>query len=168
MCEDNTIRIVSDDPNGSGYTPICMSTPAQRLKDARERAGFPSAAGFAKHVDVPEVTYRSHENGTRGLSIQAARRYAPALRTSWQWLMFGDGTGAQSAYESGQPVNREVYKVVAHMAAQYMRERRREIPLEDFAELCLAIHDVLQKRKVNAEEIASEDIGLVIDFALRH
>jgi phage repressor protein C with HTH and peptisase S24 domain len=65
-------------------------TAAERLKQAREEAGFGSAAAFARATGAAEATYRSHENGTRDLTIAAAKRYARGLKRSWEWLMFGD------------------------------------------------------------------------------
>lgn len=65
-------------------------TAAERLKQAREAAGFGSAAAFARAAGAAEATYRSHENGARDLTIAAAKRYARGLRRSWEWLMFGD------------------------------------------------------------------------------
>lgn len=63
-----------------------------RLKSAREIAGFKTAADFAKAHDLPESTYRSAENGTRGLRLEAARLYAPLLGVTWQWLIDDDET----------------------------------------------------------------------------
>lgn len=67
-----------------------MVTPAERLKQARQNAGFDSAAAFADAHDIPEPTYRAHENGTRALTQRAARQYAPILGVTVTWLMFGE------------------------------------------------------------------------------
>ena len=67
------------------------ATPAGRLKLARTLADFRSAAECARHLGVPEVTYRAHENGLRGLSSDAARSYAAALGCTWAWLITGEG-----------------------------------------------------------------------------
>jgi hypothetical protein len=73
--------------------PSDLGSAAARLRHAREHAGHSSAAAFAAAAGVPHVTYRAHENGTRNLTVSAARRYAPHLGVAWQWLMFGeDGT----------------------------------------------------------------------------
>lgn len=79
------------------------NTPSSRLHWARERAGFDTAAAFARHHAgrVNEGSYRSHENGTRPLTLRAARLYASLLNVTWQWLMFGEfpepGTVAAAA-----------------------------------------------------------------------
>ena len=72
-----------------------VKTRAERLKWARERAGFASAAEAARKLDVPEVTYRAHEKtegpGARTFDEGYARRYGAAFGVSWSWLLTGDG-----------------------------------------------------------------------------
>lgn len=60
---------------------------------ARRRAGFRSAAAFARAYELSEVTYRSHENGQRGMNLEAAQRYARLLKVSPSWLLTGEGGG---------------------------------------------------------------------------
>lgn len=55
------------------------STPAERLRRARVAKGYASAAEAARAHGWPEVTYTSHENGTRGLRLDAAKRYSRAF-----------------------------------------------------------------------------------------
>ncbi len=50
-------------------------TPHQRLRLAREQAGFARASDAARAMGIEEPTYLGHENGSRGLS-RAAARYA--------------------------------------------------------------------------------------------
>ena len=68
-----------------------IETAAGRLRFLRERSEFRSAAGFARHVGVPEVTYRAHESGLRGFGETQARQYAAALGARWVWLLTGEG-----------------------------------------------------------------------------
>jgi len=65
--------------------------PHDRLRQAREAAGFATAADAARRFGWPAVTYRHHENGTRGFKRDAAIRYARAFRVSPEWLLFGTG-----------------------------------------------------------------------------
>lgn len=62
---------------------------SERLRNARVRAGYNTAAEFARAAEVPEVTYRAHENGSRDLTIRAAQSYSDKLKSNWKWLMFG-------------------------------------------------------------------------------
>jgi phage repressor protein C with HTH and peptisase S24 domain len=84
---------------------IVTSTPAERLRQAREEAGYGSAAAFARATDAAEATYRSHENGKRQLTIAAAKRYARALERPWEWLMFGDAVSLAPRDQGGPPVS---------------------------------------------------------------
>ena len=54
-------------------------TPADRLRAARIARGYETAAEAARVFGWPEVTYTSHENGTRGLRPSVARKYALAF-----------------------------------------------------------------------------------------
>lgn len=65
-----------------------------RLKKARENAGHASAAAFAIKFDIEETTYRSHENGNRGIPIEAASRYATLLKVSAWWILTGENESA--------------------------------------------------------------------------
>ncbi len=71
-----------------------METPAQKLRKARIAKGFPHAADAARAYGWPASTYTSHENGTRGIQVEAARRYARA---------FGLDSGELLGLESGRP-----------------------------------------------------------------
>lgn len=62
---------------------------AARLRDAREQAGFGTAADAMRAFDWPGV-YNQHENGTRGFSKHAGK-YASAYRVREEWLRYGVG-----------------------------------------------------------------------------
>lgn len=68
-----------------------MQTAADRLKWARERAGYETAKSFADAHGIPQGTYANHESGGRGLREKPARRYARLLDVSAAWLLTGDG-----------------------------------------------------------------------------
>lgn len=88
-----------------------MTTPAERLKAARIKAGFRSATAAAQAFGWTESTYLGHENGSRGLQIDAAQRYGRAFRVSWSHLMTGasDEGGEDSV---GTPV-------LGHLGVQF-------------------------------------------------
>lgn len=69
-----------------------VEKPSDRLRKARIRAGFPTAADFARHHHLEETTYRSTENGTRGLTVAKAILYAKLLGhgTTRAWLLVGE------------------------------------------------------------------------------
>lgn len=77
-----------------------------RLKHARIAAGHPTAVHAARAEGWPESSYRSHENGTRGVPLSKIQIYAKAFKVRWQWLLQGAGSpmldrGAEDAGIAG-------------------------------------------------------------------
>lgn len=70
---------------------VGMSEPNERLQIARRKAGYADATDAARAFGWNENTYRSHENGMRGLKTDVAERYAKAFRVSSAWLLTGEG-----------------------------------------------------------------------------
>ena len=66
-------------------------TPGDRLKIARERAGYGSAASAAEAMGVPKPSYGQYENGTRGITVAKARRFARFFRVAPEWVLYGKG-----------------------------------------------------------------------------
>ena|SRR6218665_370781 len=64
-----------------------------RLKQARSSAGFKSARDFALQNGLVENTYRSHENGGRGVKQHDLEKYAKLLDVEIEWLIAGKGRG---------------------------------------------------------------------------
>jgi SOS-response transcriptional repressor LexA len=60
---------------------------ADRLREARNHAGFPSAAAAAAARGWTTSTYTSHENATRGFGVDEAKKYARAFRVNPGWLL---------------------------------------------------------------------------------
>lgn len=69
-----------------------MSTeePSDRLREARINAGFTSTAEAARRFGWNENTYKSHENGKRGIPRRSVERYARYFKVDPEWIMFGD------------------------------------------------------------------------------
>lgn len=68
----------------------------ERLKSARESAGYVDAATAARRFGWSEPTYRGHENGTRNFPNATAERYARAFRVAPEWLILGKGEPGKS------------------------------------------------------------------------
>lgn len=66
---------------------------AERLKEARKKAGYDTAEGAADAFGWKAAGYRHHENGTRGFGGDAATKYAKAFRVRAAWLMGMDDNG---------------------------------------------------------------------------
>lgn len=69
-----------------------MSDKAERLKQARERAGYASARAAAEAMGVSAASYTQHESGLRGFKDEAAARYASFFKVPVEWLVLGPKT----------------------------------------------------------------------------
>lgn len=67
------------------------SDRAERLKWARERAGFESPRAAAKNFRWNENTYKAREGGLRDYGVGEAKEYGRAFDVSWVWLLSGEG-----------------------------------------------------------------------------
>jgi DNA-binding XRE family transcriptional regulator len=76
----------------SSYAPG-MGAAAERLRQARERAGYTSASSAAEAMGVPVATYIQHENGARGFPAPRAERYGRFFRVAPEWLLYGKQKG---------------------------------------------------------------------------
>src|SRR5437016_10079188 len=83
---------------GLPASPAPLEAPHQRLRFAREQAGFTRASDAARAMGIEEPTYLGHENGSRGVS-RAAARYARFFGVSLDWLI--DGRGMRLGGDSG-------------------------------------------------------------------
>lgn len=95
---DNTFRIVAVNPFCISEAPIPApmgdgnrQSAYERLKIARERAGYATAADAARAFGWNAPGYTHHENGTRGIRADVATRYARAFRVNPAWLLYGEG-----------------------------------------------------------------------------
>jgi phage repressor protein C with HTH and peptisase S24 domain len=77
----NTPRIATD------CIVAAMSTKANRLRGAREKAGFASASDAARAFGWTESAYRHHGNGTRNFGPDMAKRYGRAFKVKPGWLL---------------------------------------------------------------------------------
>ena len=101
--------------SGAGVSDRTMQSPSDRLKQARIRRGFESAADAARALQMSEPTVRAHENGTRKLRWDVAQRYARAYGVDATWLMDGDRKPSSKAGLENPvtPKLANVYGVVA-------------------------------------------------------
>lgn len=69
-----------------------MSTePHERLAEIRAAAGYETPTDAARAFGWNETTYRSHENGVRGIKSDTAVRYAKAFRSTAAFILTGQG-----------------------------------------------------------------------------
>jgi phage repressor protein C with HTH and peptisase S24 domain len=70
---------------------ISMTDSNQRLRQAREGAGFSSARSAALRFGWTPSTYASHENGQTPVPAKEAPKYGKAFKVSAAWLLTGEG-----------------------------------------------------------------------------
>jgi SOS-response transcriptional repressor LexA len=103
------------------------SVKAERLRAAREKAGYSSAADAARTFAWPEPAYRHHENGTRGFGADAAKKYGRAFKVKPGWLLGLDnvdgGPPPQSQEDDRLVVNGSV-EAGAWRASEYWNDER--------------------------------------------
>jgi phage repressor protein C with HTH and peptisase S24 domain len=77
-----------------------MTGKPDRLRQAREEAGFKSASEAAARFGWKAPTYLSHENGTRSYDDEMALVYSRAFRVSPEWLLYGRAAGETAGLDS--------------------------------------------------------------------
>lgn len=96
----------------------------KRLKELRLKRGFDNAADAARAYGWPVTTYQAHENGSRGVKLDIARRYAKAYNSSAAYIL----TGANKSHADGSPSVNAVTNVGIHRPqaprANHARDRR--------------------------------------------
>jgi SOS-response transcriptional repressor LexA len=84
-----------------------MSTPDERLREARINAGYDTAKSAAEAMGVPVATYIQHENGGRGMPPARVARYGRFFRVAPEWILYGRGSAEPVAVDpeiTGLPV----------------------------------------------------------------
>ena len=71
-----------------------MKEPCDRLRELRIKKGYESTAAAAAAFGWNENTYKSHENGERGIKLSVARKYATAFGSSASFILTGDAVAA--------------------------------------------------------------------------
>ena len=102
-------------------------TKAERLKAAREKAGFATAADAARRFNFNQSAYRHHENGTRGFGPDVAKSYGKAFKVTPGWLLGLENVSevppASPAEDDGLVVNGSVEAGVWRASEHWNDER---------------------------------------------
>lgn len=72
----------------SGGMDDSLEAQGNRLRQAREAAGYGTAADFARDMRIKAVTYRAYEKGQNSYA-KLVHQFAGRLRVSAKWLMQG-------------------------------------------------------------------------------
>ncbi|MBO6858340.1 XRE family transcriptional regulator [Roseibium sp.] len=66
-----------------------LKSIGDRLREARNAAGYGSMSAAAARVGKTQSTYRAHENGQNEYDYEDAQKYAEAFGVTADWLLFG-------------------------------------------------------------------------------
>ena len=92
----------------------------ERLREARESAGFKTGTDAAKFLGVATQTYLAHENGNRDVPTDAGERYAARFKVDFAWLMTGRGE-MRGKSAPGAPLHFEAATIVQVEGDTYAR-----------------------------------------------
>lgn len=126
---------------------------SERLKQARIKAGYRSAAEAANSFGWTGSTYAAHENGTRGVKPDDAKKYALAFRIDPGFLMFGTEPSTVKVAGVPEDVLQEILIFV--MSHEGARNASPEVLAELVIELC---HYVTKS--------GSSGLDKIVDFSL--
>ena len=120
-----TVRMTTQSPKLSSDQRHAIG---QRLKQARIRAGHPSATAATRACGFVANTYRSNENGTRAPSVALLMVYADAFGVSADWLLGrepvrGLGGGVRRWLDQVQFLDRQV-KYIDGQLSIYIHAKR--------------------------------------------
>lgn len=91
---------------------MTLETPNDRLRWARAKAGFQTPREAADRFAWPYGTYKSHENGMRGLRRETAVKYAKAFKISLTWLLTGQGSPQDETLTPDERALLEKYRML--------------------------------------------------------
>lgn len=127
---------------------------SERLKQARQDAGFSSASAAATNFGWTSSTYAAHENATRGMKLGDIEKYATAFRVDPSYIAFGTSQPPRKIAGVSDRVLAEVVRfVMSHEGAS-------KAPAEEVAELIVDLcHHVSQS--------GDAGLGEIVDFQMR-
>jgi SOS-response transcriptional repressor LexA len=133
-----------------------MTEPGDRLREAREAAGFETATDAARTLGVEPPTYLAHENCSRGFRRASADKYARKFGVSLEWLLTGRGR-KQRIEAARPPQHQHTVSIVGYVAAGSAAH------FSDAGELGRVIAPEGSTENTVAVEIRGESLGSFFD-----
>jgi len=93
----------------------------ERLRAAREHAGFATAALAAEAVGVPYPTYAGHENGSSGFPSSKGEIYSRKFKVRFEWLMSGRGPMLEIAAPALSEIDAEIARLLPDVPEEEKR-----------------------------------------------
>ncbi|WP_034850953.1 LexA family transcriptional regulator [Sinorhizobium sojae] len=102
-----------------------MSEKADRLRQARMRAGYRFASDAANALGVVASTYRAHENGQNDFDLAEAEFYGRKFNVDPYWLMRGAGRDQANGGATPPPDSVEVEEPNAEFRANVIGQGKK-------------------------------------------
>ena len=132
---------------------------SERLRYARQEAGYDTATSAAERFGWKVSTYAGHENGARSPRDAALRIYAKAFGVTKEWLRYGSGTygapapatpattgfseGMVADFAPAQDRTRTSTEAVARSLTPNIGRMMLHVAAADFLDLALRRGDIL-------------------------
>lgn len=113
-----------------------MNTLAERLRVARQKAGYESAADAARTFGWTKTTYADHENGHRRPKLDQLKRYGAAFSVPWLWLQ----EGGAFPDKNKPTVGVQTIPITGEVAAGQWLDVDVEVDPRDFDQHPVAVH----------------------------
>ena len=133
----------------------CSKEISNRLKSARQRAGFRSARSFAMTHKIPYVTYSQHEAGSRRLNPDTLLKYATLLHVSPAWVLSGEHVGQLFVSEGNDgitygansqkksEIDLELFFILFDEVQAFIKENKADVAPKDEIKLCVDFYNLL-------------------------
>jgi transcriptional regulator with XRE-family HTH domain len=138
----------------------------ERLKQAREMAGYDTASAAARRFGFTIPAYLAHENGSRGVRQNVAKEYAKAFGVSHSWLLFEEGqpnfrgAGHRATLSQRIECDRELLQEAITAAFQCISD----IDADESREFAQAVIETVERRQ--AAQTSARPMDLVRALAL--
>ena len=117
-------------PVGTDRDSTDLTEVHDRLRQARLERSYTYASEAARAMGMDLSSYRAHENGSRGLTIKSAMRYAAFFGIDFEWLITGkretDGKGDRTSLELSL-LDEDFELVLRHFWKHLDAEKRRKL-----------------------------------------
>lgn len=131
-----------------------ISKMHERLREIRKNAGFESATQAADFHRWTVPTYSAHENGSRGMRVDSALKYAQAFRADPCYLAFGTRPNEGKIADIPTSTLRDVLDLVLNHTLT--RDLPPAVVSDLIVEVCKYVH-----------QSGTAGLGNVIDFQVR-
>ena len=139
-----------------------------RLREARSKAGYKTAASFADALGINKPTYSNHENGNRAISIETIMQYAEYLKVSWEYLITGDKMGNTNQQNNNGIINKDLLEKVLLSVEEIFVEQNLKMNVSEKANLISAVYASVYDRNNENSRFSIKDIKMCASSIIRY